>query len=230
MRGAAKGDEPEDLRAWKAGQAGGACLRPRYGDLHGHLRRTLRQVLLREQTGQCVYCGRRIRLVLTANEHDEECHIEHFRPQVGWPELEVDYENLFLSCDGGLHRPDGEAQTCGHRKADWFDEGCHVAPVPEKACQQRFVFGGDGQIRGDGTAAADKMIEVLNLNASELMHDRSELIEALEEQMEEGEGADLGKAAARELISDYMATGTDGTRDSYTHVAVRYLEQYLQRP
>lgn len=228
MRGAAKGEEPEDLQTWKAKQAE-AGLKPREGALGTNLRRTLKQTLFMEQTGQCVYCGRRIQIDPTGDEHDVECHIEHFRPRARWPDLEVDYDNLFLSCNAGRRRRDRESGTCGHRKADWFDEGCHVAPVPEKECQQRFVFGGDGRIRGDGTAAADKMIEVLNLNAPELRHDRSELIEALEEQMEKGEGANLGEATVGELISDYAATRPDGRRDSYTHVAVRYLHQYLRR-
>lgn len=221
MRGAAKGEEPEDFRTWKERQIE-AGLEPRDKALQGNLRRTLKRALFMEQTGQCVYCGRRIRFDPRGDEHDVECHVEHFRPRARWPDLEVDYDNLFLSCNASRRRHDRESGTCGHRKADWFDGNCHVAPVPEKECQRRFVFSGDGKIRGDGTAAAEKMIEVLNLNAPELQHDRSELIEALDEQMRE--------ATVRELISDYAATRADGTRDSFTHVAVRYLDQYLRRP
>lgn len=228
MRGAAKGEEPEDLRAWKEGEVR-AGLKPRYEALGSDLLRTLKQALLKEQTGQCVYCGGRIRIAPTGNEHDEECHIEHFRPRADYQELEVDYDNLFLSCNGGRHRRDGKAGTCGHRKADWFDEDCHVAPIPEKEGQQRFVFGGDGRVGGDGTAA-EKMIEVLNLNAPGLVHDRSKLIEGLEGQLEEDEDAGMGASIVRELISDYEATKHDGTRDGFTHVAVRYLHQYLRRP
>ena len=229
MRGAAKGEEPEDLRAWKAGEAK-ACLEPRYEALPSDVRRTLKQALLMEQTGQCVYCGRRIRIAPTGDEHDEGCHIEHFRPQADYPEREVDYDNLFLSCNGGRSGRDGNAATCGRRKADWFDEGCHVAPIPEQACQQRFVFRNGGRVGGDGTPAADTMIEVLNLNAPGLVHDRSELIEAVDGQMAEGDDAGTVEAMARELISDYAATRPDGTRESFTHVAVRYLQQYLPQP
>ena len=229
MRGAAKGEEPEDLRAWKAGEAR-ACSGPCYEALGSHLRQTLKQALLMEQTGQCVYCGRRIRLDPTGNEHDEACHIEHFRPRAGYPELEVDYDNLFLSCNGGRSGRNGKAGTCGHRKADRFDEDRHVAPIPEEACQRRFVFGGDGRVGGDGTPAAEAMIEVLNLNAPGLVHDRSKLIEDLEGQLAEDEVAGMGASAVRELIFDYGETNLDGTRDSFTHVAVRYLHHYFGRP
>ena len=232
MRGAAKGEEPEDLRTWRAEQAG-ADLKPHYGDLDRVVQRALKQALFMSQSGQCVYCGRRLLINSTGDEQDVECHVEHFRPRARRPDLEVDYGNLFLSCNGGLPGRDGEAQTCGHRKADWFDADCHVAPVPEEECQQRFAYGGDGQVGGNETAAADKMIEVLNLNAGGLVHDRSELIEDLEAQLEQmgaGEDADLEEATVRVLISDYAVTKPDGTRDSFTHVAVRYLNQYLQPP
>lgn len=139
----------------------------------------------------------------------------------------MDYDNLFLSCHAARRRRDRKSGTCGCRKAGRFDEGCHVAPVPEKACQQRFGFGGDGRVRGNGTDA-DNMIEALNLNASGLVHDRRNLIEALEELMGEGESAGLDETMVRDLISDCAAIKPDGTRDSYTHVGVRYLDQYLQ--
>ena len=61
MRGSAKGEEPEVLRAWKAGQRT-ACIEPLYGDLRGKPQQTTKQALFVEQTGQCVYCGRGIEL------------------------------------------------------------------------------------------------------------------------------------------------------------------------
>ena len=39
MRGSAKGEEPEALRAWKAGQRA-AGIEPRYGDLRGKPQQT----------------------------------------------------------------------------------------------------------------------------------------------------------------------------------------------
>ena len=179
------------------------------------MRRQLQRALFLEQTGQCVYCGRGVRL-----EDRGGFHVEHFRPVSArkYSELELAYENLFLSCGSGRRRHDPAAGTCGHRKDDWFDEACHVAPAPEEHCQLRFVFGSDGRIRGDGTPAAEKMVAVLNLNHPELVADRSQLIEAVD--------AELEKVGPGELVQNYSAVAPDGTRGSFAHVAVRYLDRF----
>ena len=70
MRGSAKGEEPEMLRAWKAGQRV-ACIEPRYGDLSRDAREATRKALFVEQTGQCVYCGRGLDLELLHGHHIE---------------------------------------------------------------------------------------------------------------------------------------------------------------
>ena len=153
MRGSAKGEEPEVLRAWKAGQRG-ARIEPRYGDLSRDAREATRQALFVEQTGQCVYCGRGIDLELR-NGH----HIEHFRPRARYPHCELTYRNLFLSC--GPHQAHGGVQpTCGNEEKAWFDENCHVEPAPEEACQRHFAFTSGGWIQGDGSPEAEKMVVV----------------------------------------------------------------------
>ena len=173
MRGSAKGGEPEALQAWKTGQLA-AGIEPRYADLSREAREATTQALFTEQTGQCVYCGRGIDLKLR-NRH----HIEHFRPRAHYRDLEVDHRNLFLSC--GPERSEGGTQpTCGREKKAWFDEDCHVDPVPEEACQRRFAFASGGRIQGDGSPEAEKMIAVLNLNHGELVAERSALIEGLD--------------------------------------------------
>ena len=213
MRGSAKGGEPAELSDWKKSERACAGLEPRYDALSGDARKGLQRALFFEQTGQCVYCGRGIRL-----EDRGGFHVEHFRPSARWPELELAYENLFLSCESDRRRQDPSSGTCGHRKDDWFDEACYVAPAPEEECQQRFAFGSNGRIRGDGTPAAEEMIAVLNLNHPELVADRSQLIEAVD--------AELEKVGPGELVQNYSAVAPDGTRGSFAHVAVRYLDRF----
>ena len=210
MRGSEKGDEPEALCSWKKGQRD-AGIEPRYRDLRGAPQLATKEALFAEQTGQCVYCGREIDL----EEHNRH-HIEHFRPQSVYRDLELTYENLFLSC--GPRQPQGSAQqpTCGNKKGAWFDENCYVEPAPESACQRRFVFMSDGQIKGDGSPEADRMIEILNLNYTELIVDRSDLIEALDGELNEG-------VSLRELIKSYDFVSTNGARVSFANVAIQYL-------
>ena len=62
------------------------------------------------------------------------------------------------------------------------------------------------------------MIKVLNLNHSELIADRSELIEFLDGEL--GEGVPL-----HELIKSHDYVSSDGTRISFANVAVQYLKK-----
>ena len=211
MRGSAKGEETEALRAWKAGQLA-AGIEPRYGDLRGVPKEATRQALFIEQTGQCVYCGRGIKL-----EEPNRHHIEHFRPQRSYRNREVTYGNLFLSC--GLQQRQRSAQpTCGNKKNGWFDEDCHIEPTPEETCQRRFLFGSDGRIRGDGSPEADQMINVLNLNYSELIVERLALIEELDGELNEG-------VSPCELTKTYSDVSAEGTRVSFANVAIHYLKK-----
>ena len=216
MRGSRKGGEPDELLAWKEGQQA-VCIEPRYDDLRGAEKQATRRALFIEQTGQCVYCGRGIDLEPGSNRH----HIEHFRPRgvEDYRHLELAYQNLFLSC--GPKREDGGAgPTCGNEKGSWFDESCHVEPSPEGACQQRFEFASDGEILGDGSPEAIQMITVLNLNHSELVAERSALIEGLDGELNQG-------LPHRDLIESFLHVFSDGSRVSFANVAVQYLRKQL---
>ena len=210
VRGSAKGQEPEPLRAWKAEQRA-ASIEPRYSDLSRAAQQATKQRLFLEQTGQCVYCGRGIEF-----QDRDRHHVEHFRPRARYPDYELAYGNLFLSC-GPLQRQGRAQPTCGNEKNAWFDEHCHVEPTPERACQRRFLFASDGRIRGDGSPEADQMIDVLNLNHRELIAERSALIEELEGEL--SGGVPLG-----ELTASFSDVSPKGTRVSFANVAIHYLQ------
>ena len=208
MRGSAKGLEPAELRAWKGIQRDNG-IEPGYRSLPRPERRAAVNSLYAEQTGQCVYCGRKVSL-----DRLREYHIEHFRPRSRYPELELDYSNLFLSC--GPASEDGTRETCGNRKDDWFEEDCHVPPAPE-SCAERFRFRLSGEIAGDTSPEADKMIQVLNLNHPELMTERQVVIEDLEREL--NTGVPLG-----ELRQGYLDRDRGGARPSFANVAIGYLK------
>ena len=211
MRGSAKGRAPEELRAWKDGQRD-AGLELEYDDLPGPGRDAMRRSLYAEQTGQCVYCGRGISL-----DRHGGFHVEHFRPR-RYRDLQLEYTNLFLSC--GPEGDGGAGETCGGHKADWFEEHCHIPPVPE-SCAERFRFRSSGEIVGDGSAEAQKMIEVLNLCHRELAVARRDLIENLDRQLNDGE-------PGFDLLRDYLDTDGRGARPSFANVAIGYLTAQVQ--
>ena len=209
MRGSAKGDEPPELRDWKTAQHRNG-IEPEYRNLQQPERGATEKSLFAEQTGQCVYCGRGISL-----ERNQHYHIEHFRPRSKrkYPELQLDYTNLFLSC--GPEGDHGARNTCGHHKGDWFEEDCHISPAPE-ACAERFRFRSLGLIVGDGSTAANKMICTLNLNHHGLVKERRDMIEALDDTLNTG-------VLPEALIQDFLYVGPNGTRPSFANVAIAYL-------
>ena len=209
MRGSAKGDEPPELRDWKEEQRRNG-IEPKYDNLQQPERGATAESLFSEQTGQCVYCGRGISL-----DRNRHYHIEHFRPRSKrkYPELQLDYTNLFLSC--GPEGDRGARNTCGHHKGDWFEENCHIPPAPE-ACAERFRFRSSGHIAGDGSPEADKMIAKLNLNHPELVTERQVMVEALDGDLNDG-------AAPESLVQDFLDTDPDGARPSFANVAIGYL-------
>ncbi len=206
MRGSNKGPEPAELRNWKAAQRA-AGIEPQYGDLQQPQRGATFSSLFAEQTGQCVYCGRGISLAL------QHYHIEHFRPRRKYRSLQLDYVNLFLSC--GPDGDHGPRQTCGRHKDDWFEEDSHIAPAPE-SCAERFRFHSSGEIVGDGSTEADKMIAVLNLNHPELEAERQDLIDDLERELADGTPLD-------DLSFGYLREDRSGARPSFANVALGYL-------
>ena len=207
MRGSAKGDEPPELRDWKAAQRRNG-IEPEYRNLQQPERGATEKSLVTEQTGQCVYCGRGISL-----DRNQHYHIEHFRPRSNYPELQPDYTNLFLSCGPSSDR--GARSTCGHHKGDWFEEDCHIPPAPE-ACAERFRFRSSGRIAGDGSPEADKMIRTLNLNHPELVTERQVMIEAVDHALNDG-------APPEVLVQDFLDMDLDGARPSFANVAIGYL-------
>lgn len=166
MRHISKQPEPQALFDWKA-QAN-ADWQPAYELLSGAPKLALKLALMVEQGFICCYCERRL--------HDDDAHIEHFRPQSDPACDALDYANLLCSCQNRIER--GAPRHCGNLKEDWFDEQLLVSPLLE-GCERQFAFAGDGSIRpanpDDQSAAIT--IEKLGLNIRKLQDLRKAAIE-----------------------------------------------------
>jgi uncharacterized protein (TIGR02646 family) len=206
MKGSRKGAIPPKLLAWlnKASPE----WQPAYPFDSSEVRDEVRSTLLTEQRGLCVYCGRRLNLARPG----ETYHIEHFQPQRHYRELAVSYSNLFLSC-GQKDESGNPSQTCGAKKADWFDENHSIYPA-YAACTQRFRFMLDGSIE-PATAndrSAENMIEYLRLDHPELTKDRSDIFMLL----------DGGALDA----SDFWSAD-EQIAESYAHAVFQHLNRNL---
>lgn len=203
MRGARKFDAPLVYLQWM-GQAN-EDWQPSYPINESTVRRAVVEALNVAQSGLCVYCGRKLDMTRSGKTY----HIEHFRPQHAYRQLEVNFENLFLSC--GQEGSDGEvAQTCGTYKDNWFDEMSYVEPnYPD--CMMPFNFSLNGEVRAT-TVAAEKMIEVLHLNHGELTLERQQILKLID--LEELD------------LSDFWDDMT-GIAESYAHMVFKRFNEEL---
>ena len=161
----------------------------------------------------CVYCGRQLDFTRPGNSF----HIEHFRPQQGpngRPDLQLDYNNLFLSCgQQDNHKHKHRSQICGTKKDDWFDESRYVAPA-YPACTKRFKFRLSGPVEPKSTndIAAGKMIERLGLNHPELIVDRRDTLVTL----------DNGEGDADDFYDEKHRLA-----DNFAHVAFQHMNREI---
>ena len=204
MRGSHAKTEPQTLSKWLALKS--ANWTPSY-PFPNDIRQAVVSALAKAQRGLCVYCGRKLDL----STPGKSFHVEHFRPQGLYQQLDTSFSNLFLSC-GQENYTGNRSETCGTAKDDWFCEAVHIEP-DYPACTNRFGFLLTGEIvpGRTGDHAANQMILTLNLNHPELKREREEIqyhIDGLE-------GQELG-------YSDFIDPNA-GAVESYAHMVCQRL-------
>lgn len=102
----------------------------------------LREALVKEQHGLCVYCMSRIE---NAVDSDHGAVIEHWYPLSRSKEKALQYENLFASCYGGQKSP-----VQGRRRICCCDAKKHDAIIQVDPCNPRMMehimYYSDGRI------------------------------------------------------------------------------------
>lgn len=162
MRHIKKTSEPACLQNNKASFSN-------WGDFRNPCKAELKQSLLKEQDGLCVYCESDLSI------EDRKSHIEHVRPRSRYPKLTFEYFNLVASCEGICSESNKGKQSCGHRKDDHYDEKCFLNPVECEDIAAHFKFDEEkGAIlpSDKNPVAAQHTIDVLNLNAPYLCNAR----------------------------------------------------------
>lgn len=211
MKYVAKGQAPPTFEQWKlAGDEGWA---PVYSDLRQPEKGDLHAALLREQGWVCCYCGQLV--------DKKDSHIEHYRPQNSYPALDLDYANLFCSCNTVIEPR--SPLHCGQAKGGKFDEILQIAPS-DPGCEKRFIYAADGQIlpKAPGDKSAIYMIALLALDGKFLRNRREGVLIGL--------FPDDFSFSADELLalcSAYRQPGADGKMKNLAHVIARYAEQML---
>ncbi|MGY8896463.1 MAG: retron system putative HNH endonuclease [Paraglaciecola sp.] len=148
-----KRNEPQELLDWKALE--NDDWKPSFDNLQGNEKRAVRNSLLAEQGYICCYCNKDI--------SDDNFHIEHFRPQHPFEDLELNYDNLHASCL--KNQKAGSPLHCGMAKGNWFDNLLTLSPLVNNESSFDFLYNG----LVEATAPiAEQMVERLNLNDASL--------------------------------------------------------------
>lgn len=214
MRRIRKGPPPVEFEAWKA--RANEDWAPTYGDLRNPEKNLLLQALAQEQGMLCCYCGRRI--------DRESSHIEHFRPQHDWPELDLAYQNLHASCIRETLRC--APLHCGHLKDCQFDETLAISPL-DPDCEQRFVYSINGQIdpQDSNDQSAKYMLVVLGLDIPFLRNRREQALAGVfdSEFLLTASVEDL-----KRLKGVFASADATGKSTEFGHVIARYAEQLVE--
>jgi uncharacterized protein (TIGR02646 family) len=156
-----KNNEPQEVIDWKADA--NEDWQPTYRDASKLI---LRRSLAEEQGYICCYCNQDI--------SDEDFHIEHFRPQHPYTELELEYTNLHASCM--KNKVKGSPSHCGDAKGNWFDGASTLSPLDNHESSFKYLY--DGHIEAASNNASD-MVTRLKLNDEALKAKREAEISGL---------------------------------------------------
>jgi uncharacterized protein (TIGR02646 family) len=186
-----------------------------------NIKNLVKENLLEDQGYICCYCGKRIEL-------DEMTTIEHFLPK-GLPRyshLALDYQNLFVSCNGG--REERYIQACNNEVKTFplscdSKKGEEVLPFgPLSAEYESLVrYSVDGRVtdmtnNGDGA----KMIQVLGIgnDNANLVNNRRKAIKPWIE--------NLPSTDEIQLIINHYETKMNGRYEEYCFVVKQILEEF----
>lgn len=202
MRGSIKTLPPQEFVEWLSSYPEAT-----YVDLGGDPKKALRNQLIEEQRGVCVYCGRR-----AGETRQPMGHIEHFRPSSKYPEAQLEYTNLFFSC--GDKEPDHlTTDHCGAWKGAEDLPNDYINPQSE-GLGGRFSFTETGEILGTDSASK-AMIDFLNLNQRNLKALRAQLIQGLTALILEGD--------IKSLAAFWDEIDENGREKSLSYVARNYI-------
>jgi len=132
-------------------------------------------ILINEQNYLCGYCEAKITL--------DDSHIEHIKPKdIDEDTLTFDYQNLLISCDGICFSEDNQRITCGHKKANKFDEALFLNPTKEQDIREYFVYTDNYHI---GASHKNEKKSIYTMNLLQLNTFNNYLPQAREKALEE---------------------------------------------
>jgi len=192
----------------------------------------LRNSLLDEQGFICCYCMKRIPQKLKnedSEKHFPSCKIEHVKCQSKNPELELNYQNLLVACNGNHGYPK-KMQTCDTFKRE---RNLSFNPADTDRNIEGFIrFKANGQIFSDDDTIDKELNNVLNLNTKDLKDVREAFyIEIQKRIIQEGKKR-KGKEIQRKFYEkekNKLLTMRNGKFEPYCMVGVYLINKKLKK-
>lgn len=210
MKYSAKMPPPIALQDWLA--LANEDWQPKWADFAGEPKEATRTSLLTEQGYVCAYCG------CGVQRKGEDSHIEHFWPRHAFPDQQLAYGNLFISC--GPPKARRHPLTCGAAKGEWEPSPQTKTPAMI-GCEEEFSYLGDGSVTAAQGSDAEKAIHILKLNDKTLKEQRKSILQALEQGIRDGV---ITAETVRAEIAIWRGYDPQGRQKAFGHVAARYLE------
>lgn len=196
----------------------------RYKDLHGQQKEQIRSALLALQGQRCAYCERR------TGTDGTDGHIEHFRKQAEYADLDLTWRNLFWSCN--------DERTCGKRK-DKCDKDAgpfkrfdpdHIIDPASEYPERLLLFVSDGTVRPkEGLSEKDRhraeeTLRIFQLNESVFL--RTSRRDAVRPYIK---SLDWMRRHAPESVSEYVLDELVGTATMPFSTAIKsFLESVVK--
>jgi len=222
MKQIIKNREPHELTEQRAA-------RGNYDNLH---KDELRASLLKEQGWICCYCMCRIPQKLESQHRQKnypDCKIEHVQCRSQHTDLELNYNNLLLACNG-KHGSPRNVQTCDTYKGE-RDLSFNPAD-PTKNIEDFVKYNAIGEIFSDDTTIDRELNEVLNLNTKELRDNREIVYRNVQERIrQEGKkikGRDI-KRRFYEEEKEKLLLKREGKFEPFSMIGVYLINKKLSK-
>lgn len=215
-----KGNEPNELIEYKKTPGIG------FDNLDKEVSLAIKQALLQEQGYICCYCGKRIGL-------NSNTILEHILCRVNHKDLELSYDNILASCDGGQSDRRGKTKRdkkCFPSHCDDKKSNKVIALTPVcKDCEKKFAYDEDGEIYGI-TPEAKETITVLGLDCRTIKNRRKAAIEAYKLYLETLAMTDEESTLFwKQKLSFNSTRSSDGEYPEYCFAVRYYIEKYCLR-
>ncbi|WP_106832081.1 HNH endonuclease family protein [Parabacteroides pacaensis] len=181
----------------------------------------LRQALFKEQGGICAYCMQRLKNELKEKEGSliHSNRIEHIKCREHYPDLQLDYQNMVLCCNG---------LTNGIVHCDRSKENKEItfSPLDYRFIKTIFYTSGDGAVKSTDQAWNTEIDQILNLNNKQLKQNRRSTLMGIINRLKQKKWK---ISELRKQLNKWTEKDMKGLYKPYSGIVIWYLGKKIQQ-